>query len=246
MEKIKREVNNEGVTLISLIVIIVILFIISGIAISSGIETADSIKITKFNKELQLIQGKVDVIYEQLKSGEKQEADLGGESYTNNQSVMDSTFNALNIYASIRGNYKYYTSATLKTVLGLEDISQSVLINWETRDVISAQGIKIDGEMYYRYEGWYKPEYTENEPKDIELETTLEINGDIKKVIVTVTVKDTTNKITDFTLKYKLKEEEDKWKIADFNFFEIAIPGTYQVQVSGNGIVTKTTEIILE
>ena len=148
---------------------------------------------------------------------EEKEKYVGGEDYINKDGnvhpLMERTFNALNDTEINREDYKYYTKQSLQNYLGIEKVKQSVLINWKTRDVISVEGIEKDGVRYYRYEGAYKPTYTESESKDIRLTTYKEINGDIKKLTVGVTTEDNVP-VSNFTLKYKL-ENEEIYKIAE-------------------------------
>ena len=224
----------------ALIVTIIVIFIISAIGVSSGIETSNSIKISKFYDELKLVQARVDVMYEQLKNEEKTEAEFGGAVYLSTSSIFDT----LNIEEEQRANYKFYTSSDLEEYLGLEDISQNILINWTTRDVISADGITVDNVTYYRDTSLYKPTNTEETPKSIAITPTTQTNGDIRKV--TITVQDSDEKeITDFTLKYRLKDKT-VWRIADNNYFETAILGEYEIEVSGDDLVTTTAEVTLE
>lgn len=255
MNKIKRE---EGITLTALVVTILIIFIISAISLTAGFETADNLKIKKFNDELQIVQARVDVIYEKIKNGERtvqyiedeEDKYLGGESYKDEEgnihTVMERTFNDLNEEGINREDYRYYTKKAIEKYLDIDGITQSVLINWKTRDVISVEGIKVDGVRTYRYEGAFQPTYTEESGKNITVTATSENKGDIKKVLVRVTLEDNSDiEINDFILKYKL-ENENVWKIADYNYFETVILGNYNIQVSGNGINTVETDILLE
>lgn len=244
MKKIKREENNCGITLVALIITVSILIIIAGIGISSGIETTDSIKVRSFNDELQLIQARVDVLYEQIQVGEKTEADFGGASYTDRQAIMDRTLNEVTDKIGEAVDFKYYTSQGLENYLGVEDINQSVLINWKTREVISVEGIKIDGVRRYKYTGSYQQEYKE-EKKNIKILSEIEPEGDLKKI--KVSVRDATNDepISNFILKYKLSSDE-VWKIADYDYFYASTPGKYQIQVSGNKINTLEADVTLE
>ena len=236
MEKIKRKIkNNKGITLIALVITVVVMAIISSVAIISGLDTADDLDIKKFNDELKIIQARVDILYEQIKLGEKEEKNFGGHSYEEMKGVMERTFNNLNDKTITKEDYWYYTKQNLKKYLAIDDVNQSVLINWKTRDIISVEGIKIDGVRYYRYEGVYKPTY-EEEAKNISIIPTIETNGDIRKVTVLARDEDD-GEISNFTLKYKLREE-DTWKIADYNYFETTTESIYNIQVSGNGIIT--------
>ena len=44
---------------------------------------------------------------------------------------------------------RYFTSQEIETELGIQDIQDEVVINFANREVISLNGIKKDGKMYY-------------------------------------------------------------------------------------------------
>ena len=53
----KRKTNNQkGVTLISLVITIIVLLILAGIGITSGVQTIKSSKQTKFTTEMKIMQ----------------------------------------------------------------------------------------------------------------------------------------------------------------------------------------------
>ena len=57
--------NENAITLISLVITIVILLILATIGISTGIETINSSKLTKFNTEMKIMQLKANEWYDE-------------------------------------------------------------------------------------------------------------------------------------------------------------------------------------
>ena len=179
MEKIN---TNKGITLISLIITIVLMSILMGITIYSGIESYNNAKIKKFVTQMQLIQTKVD---ELAKSNEYQ--GLGqaiGENIFILQSAHENGEIPVNTNISFDPNYKnsfkYFSMEDIKNQLDLESIDTDVLINFETREVVSVNGIEVNNRTYYTQylleEGQKIIEYHDT-PQALNFIVSREING---------------------------------------------------------------------
>ena len=59
--------SQKGITLVSLVVTIVIMAILAGVATYTGMESIQETKRTTFISELEMIQAKVNTIYEKIK-----------------------------------------------------------------------------------------------------------------------------------------------------------------------------------
>ena len=63
--------SERGITLVSLMVTIIVILIIAGVATYSGMESVDTAKKTAFISEMEMIQAKVNIIYEKRKTNEQ-------------------------------------------------------------------------------------------------------------------------------------------------------------------------------
>lgn len=67
--------KENGITLMSLVITIVILLILASIATYSGIEVIKSSKLTKFTTEMKIMQTQVNNLYQKYKNNETIEID---------------------------------------------------------------------------------------------------------------------------------------------------------------------------
>lgn len=154
--------KNNGITMISLMVTIVILMIISSITINLSLDAYHMVKVQDFIAKMSVIQGKVDQIAEETndvsQNGFRKLSTLG-ESDNNLflKILQDPTEYNINISKSWNNeldtnpdNYYYFTPNDLDTKLGLKDQDMSVIINFKTRNVISGKGVKINKKIYFR------------------------------------------------------------------------------------------------
>jgi len=236
--------NSKGITLIPLIITVLLMMILVGVAITNGLQSADNAQLQKFFRELQIIQKRVDVIAEEAKAGNNSYITYNSETQVFRSNIGTEVTDESIPEVDDTTGYYLYSPIELEQ-LGVEGINQNVYINWATRDVVSVEGFTANGTTYYRDPSIYKPEYTETEVKEIStISLVKEMNGDIKKIIVTEVKTEDDVQVTDFTLKYKL-DGETTWKIADSNYFKTADSGQYHIQVSGNGINPKEKTVYL-
>lgn len=217
-------VREKGITLISLVITIVVLAIITGIVISASTDSIKSAKKTAFITELEMIQEKVNTIYEKRKLNEE---DI---EYYNSLGQDVSKVEASKLLQILKGQssmgYLYFSKEDLKK-LNLDNISQDVIINFATKDVVSITGIEIDGNTYYKlldipnYAG-QKIDYID---KNTEAPT---FDVEVNKLASSwqVLLKDITynSNVARGTLSYKLSDSEH-WIIAgEKTYFEVAKP----------------------
>lgn len=149
MEKVQILKQEKAITLIILAVSIVLLGIIAVTAIYSGNNGIDIANKQNFISEMQMIQAKVNTIYEKRKisSSDKAYYDSIGRDITYlNQTKLNEALGDTN-----PEGFKYYMPEDLEN-LELINITQAVLINYDTRQVISYDGIEIDNKKYYKLE----------------------------------------------------------------------------------------------
>lgn len=233
--------NQRGITLITLVITIILMCIIAGVATYSGLETIESAKVTTFTTELEMIQAKVNVIYEKRKTSDAEKDyynSLGQDiSAVNEQTLLQV------LGEDSKAGFRYFSKEDLK-LIDLDDIKQEVIINYDTREVISLTGIEIDGVKYYKLEDLpnynvYNVEYInkKTEAKEFIIEQT-KLSDSYR-----ITIKDVNGKdINNGSLSYKLHSEEN-WLLNGSNMsFIVKEVGIYDVRytdASGNETIKK-------
>lgn len=171
MEKAKE---NNGITLVSLIITIVIMLILVSVTTYSGINSYKNAKVTQFVTQMQLIQKKVD---ELVTANEYSNLGTSAEAY---QGIITSAHNSEEINSNDAQDFKYFSINSLKD-LDLENIDTPVLINFETREVVSTNGVNYKNRTYYTQyllpQGQALVEYTGMQRQSINFEVTKELNG---------------------------------------------------------------------
>lgn len=233
--------NQRGITLVTLVIIIIVMSIIVGVVTYSGFESIKSARITTFIAELEMIQAKVNVIHEKTKTSDKEKEyynNLGKDITTVNEDIL------LQILGeSSKDGFRYYSKSDLEK-LDLDNINQDVIINYDTCEVISITGIEIDGIKYYNLENI--PNYSMYRVKHISKNT--QINDFIIEQTklsdsYRITIKDINgNDINSGSLSYKLHSDEN-WLLNGNNMsFIVREMGIYDVKYTdtlGNEIVKK-------
>ena len=156
--------EQNGITLITLVITIIVMIIITGVATYSGVESINSTKRMAFISELEMIQAKVNTIYEKRKTSIEQ------KNYYDNLGSSINTLDEGMILEPLGGTskegFRYFSRDNLKQ-LDLANINQDVIINFDTREVISLTGFKIDNKMCYKLSNMpgyskYNVEYKNN------------------------------------------------------------------------------------
>lgn len=138
---LKNLKNSKGITLTTLIITVVVLSIIAGTAVYTGIDVYKDSKEEAFVQELQIIQNAVNNEYSKIEyavNNENSETENGGLSYVGYGE--DIKLELFGDGTSAKG-YKELTPEHLKEQLNLNGITQTVYINFLTKDVRSKTGI---------------------------------------------------------------------------------------------------------
>lgn len=231
--------NEKGITLISVIVIIILLLIIGSVVVYNGQDSIKQAATVEKIKELEIIQSKVNVIYEeQIKSNPPKEEYVSlGKSLDNVQE--DLLVEALQ--DEERTGYRYFSKEDLKQIQ-LENMNQDVLINFETRKVVSLYGIEIDGTKYYSL--YEMPNYVEKNIEYIDKNNkapTFDANVIAKEdmwIVKIVNIIYNSN-VKDGQVSYKLKDSQN-WILANDTSFKVYTPGVYDIMLqdsAGNSTI---------
>lgn len=242
--------KENGITLMSLVITVIVLILIAGISIKSGTESVDDTRLEAFYTELEVIQKRVDEI---ASTNENYIDNNGNKIYLKDvgTNLNDEQTNLLTSINSnyVPSNFKYFTANQLKNIFGLSDISQDVFINFSDRTVISANGIEINKKKYYTLKNTsYFVEHTEKNKGVID---SLKYNATLygtNKYKVKITPSNTIGDITeDGIIKYK-KSNSKYWETT--NNLEIIIEQNIEYDIiyqdKNNNTVTKKIIVKLD
>ncbi len=151
---IKKE---NGVTLVALVIMVIVITILATIATYTGISTYQDMQVTAFIKRLETVEERVRTLAERAKVDSDLKGRLEG-SYGEEISSIDA-------YDKIKGkgllkdknddndindqNYRYFTNENIKTQLGISDIEGGYIINFNTLEVYSEEGVEYNGNIVY-------------------------------------------------------------------------------------------------
>jgi hypothetical protein len=236
--------SEKGVTMVSLMVTIVVMLIIAGIAVAAGTTSVNDTKKTAFITELEIIQEKVNTIYEKRKLNEENvdNYDVAGRdiSYVS-QTVLDTVLKGVSPIG-----YRYFSPDDLEQ-LDLSNISQEVIINFSTRDVVSLSGIEIDGTRYYRLVDM--PNYSGQKVGFFDRNTfaptfTVEINTLANSWQVVLNNIVYNSKVASGTVSYKLHSDTNWTIVGEKKYFEVTTAGYYDVKLTDSAGNEKIMENI--
>lgn len=142
-------INQKGITLVSLVITVIVIMILASITTVAGLDSIETSKKTTFVTQLEMVQAKVNTIYEKRKLNR---LDIDYYNSLGKDIFVIDELELNNILADVsKEGFRYFSKEDLNTI-DLENISQDVLINYDTRAVYSRTGIEIDGNRYYRLE----------------------------------------------------------------------------------------------
>lgn len=248
MEKVQILKQEKGITLIVLAVSVIVLAILAVTVVYNGTSGLDTANKQAFISELQMIQAKVNTIYEKRKisASDKSYYDAIGRdiSYLNQTKLEEA------LKDTPREGFKYYMPEDLER-LELSNITQAVLINYDTRQVISYEGIEIDGKKYHKLEqlsDYLGRNIVQDNPSDtvatpsFSLESTkLETS---KWKIMIKNVKYSSNNVGLASVKYKLSTSSN-WTITNQLEIEVTKAGQYEIKVIDTAGKEKTLQITI-
>lgn len=236
--------SEKGVTMISLIVTVVVMLIVAGVAVKAGTSSVNNTKKTAFITELEIIQEKVNTIYEKRKLNEEN-IDIYDTAGKDASYVGQTILNRVLKGKSSTG-YRYFSSDDLEQ-LDLSNISQEVIINFSTRDVVSLSGIEIDGIMYYRLVDI--PDYSGQKIEFVDSNTyaptfTVEINTLANSWQVVLNNIVYNSKVASGTVSYKLHSDTNWIIVGEKKYFEVTTAGYYDVKLTDSAGNEKIIENI--
>ncbi len=243
--KKEKIVNNNGITLLALVITIIILLILASITVYSGMGTVRFSKYTSFKTEMKLLQAKVDEFY----SLKKEEFDSNGIEMTQEQREIFNVSEVSNILLSkqkdletLEKDFKYYSKDVLNN-LGIEGITGNYFININERIIISSEPFTYDGVNYYMLEqiddGGYNVSYSKNLGK-VTFDASSSIVDGEKGIIKLSNIK-SENYVEKWQIRYREKGQQNWIVTNEFfgNSYDIDVDKIcdYEIQIfHGNEI----------
>ncbi len=148
--------KENGITLIALVITIVVLLILTGITYTAGGGLYEYSKVKVFLSELKVVQSQVNIVSEKIKLGNTEYLTYGRKLTTEEQKKYIN--GPLQNVGDSLSNYQYFTSIELEKI-NARKVKQDILINFETRDVVSVNGIEINNAIYYRQSDFNEETY---------------------------------------------------------------------------------------
>ena len=139
--------SDKGITLVALIIMIVIIIILAGVVVNSGMGAYNDAKLTQYVARMNMIQSRVNVAYIDVKNENKSVDDYGVSADNVTGSIKNKISNI--IPGGNLSDYRYLSKTDVKQDLELENINVDVVVNFDTREIYSLEGIKYNGVMYY-------------------------------------------------------------------------------------------------
>lgn len=224
-EEVTKKLKKEnGITLVTLVIGIIILLILAGIATTAGLDSIRTAKKTSMITELEMIQEKVNTIYEKRKLNQNDVTyynSLGQDISKIDQSKINQILGE-----TPKEGYCYFSAENLKQ-LDLDNISQDVIINFDTKDVVSITGIVIGDTIYYRLTDM--PDYSGQKIEQVDknnqsLSFDVEVNKLSNSWQVVITNIVNPNQVSGGTLSYKPHESENWILLGETTYFEVTMP----------------------
>ena len=233
--------KENGITLMSLVITIVILLILASIATYSGIEVIKSSKLTKFTTEMKIMQTQVNELYQKMQDGDTTIEKLGAE--IDNQTQVYDVFEEVGITEDERGQYRYFDKDTIEK-LNIEGVSGTFFVNIYKRSVISYEGFQYEGKYYYTLDqlpnGLYNVKYEEKNTNKPTFDTNVEKVSE-GKWRITVSNINYDGYINKWSVKYKL-EDSDNWSTSEDLSFVVNEQGNYLVKIENNKVESEEKE----
>ncbi|MBE5819659.1 MAG: hypothetical protein E7310_02385 [Clostridiales bacterium] len=142
--------NEKGITLIALIITIIVMLILLSATAYFSVDTYKESVYTAFVMQMQIIQKKVDTLVSDndteigiiiTESSKKTEIEETIKKAKNGDEITNWDITLQNI--------RYFSKEDVKNILALDNIDYNIIVNFDTREVVSLEGIEYEGITYY-------------------------------------------------------------------------------------------------
>ena len=147
--------NNKGITMISLVIVVVIMILLASITAYESNELISIARVQSVTTDLLLIQAKVRIINEKvIFENDKENTELYvGDKLSNNVEILNKLKNKGVLTQDETGEKYYILSQSHLASMGLDTLSEEdgYIVNYETEDVIYVKGVKnTEGKYLYK------------------------------------------------------------------------------------------------
>lgn len=150
--------NQNGVTLIFLVMTVILIMILASIVTYTGAESYENMKVQIFVSKMITVQEAVDKLCEKYTVPEINEMGL---SYTSAPTEATNVLNeviansdSLTSWTSTvdnnLNNYRYFDTNNINTILGIKNFDTAIWINPTSRNIIAVKGVMSEEVMHYR------------------------------------------------------------------------------------------------
>ena len=237
--------KENGITLISLVITIILILILASVSIYTGVNIYEQMRVKNFVAKMKAVQTAVDKVCDKYTVQEINSkigvlaSTSGDDINILNNVIAEGQAGTLKCWYKEAGdensnNYIYLTKERINSDLGLRDFDTAIFFNPGTRNIIAVKGVKHENKIYYRQ--YDLPNGQELKVPNTDTNFTLDVSVktfDNKAVIYVSTDKNITE------LKYYKKKDDGTFRdpIIAKNVKEIPITesGIYKVEAKING-----------
>ncbi len=146
----KKEKNNEGITIVALTITVIVLIILASIGIYTGTEIIKQANLQNINTNMMLIQAKTKTISEQAKFNKNTSnykgtkvTDVTGNKEVEKLLSENTIEDSENCYLLLQNDLNE---------MGLEKVKEDsgYIVNYETNEIIYVKGFETKDKTYYK------------------------------------------------------------------------------------------------
>ena len=243
--------NEKGVTLLSLVIAVIVLSIISGISVTTGVGSIRSAKYTELQTELKVMQAKINEIGDIY---EEENKTLGTDIGTNEQEILNTTEveeqlkkkagNDTTKLEAIKNGFRLCTQDYIKQELGIENVKRDYIVNLSERIVVADKKYSYQDVDYYMLEQMQNSLYNVTYNNQISSTGSFTVTSTKENSQYKITIKVNHEKyVSNWQIKYKLQSESTWHEANDLSFY-VTSAGTYQIKVGFGDEVDLGTKTI--
>ncbi len=157
--------NQNGITMVTLVVTIILLLLLSGITVTVSLQSFHMANVQAYVSKMKVIQGKVDNLVQENadldSQGFQKLSELSVTEHAKYEAFLQMLSNPsaydIDVTKSWDNtldadvNQYYFFSAKDLEKLGLKNQDMDVIVNFQTRNIISRKGIAYQGKTYYKF-----------------------------------------------------------------------------------------------
>lgn len=245
--------NESGITLLTLVIMLVVMLILLSVATYSGLQVVNMSKVKKFTTEMEILQSQINKLSSEKGTFDEDDGEVvesGSIHYQDlsNRLNLVSEYGYGNSEEDMKG-YRYFTPDELINDLGIEGVDQTVFINLKKKKAISYDGVKDKGKKVYVLEQVSSDLYVvDYKGMDTSTKPTFDVTvTDVgnEKWNVQISNIEFTEEINKWTVQYKLEDAEN-WSTSNTLDFVVDATGNYIVKIENGDIQSEEQTFTIE